>query len=94
MDVILTNHSTISTAASCRAIMPDAWKMKPTAWSKASIAAKTEGKLSLSFTVPANAKPGRYVIPMDVHYGYRSLPQIAEAIVVVLAVNAPVAKKC
>ncbi len=83
LDVVLTNHSKFSNPANCRAVLPSAWKTKPTAWSKATIAAKAEGKLPLSFTVPADAKPGRYVIPIDVRYGDRSLPQFTEAIVVV-----------
>ncbi len=83
LDVILTNHSKIPNPASCRAVLPIAWKMEPSAWSKATIAAKTEGKLPLSFAVPVDAKPGRHVIPIDVRYGDRSLPQFTEAIVVV-----------
>lgn len=83
LDVVLTNHSIIAKPASCRAVLPTAWKTTPTVWSKASIAAKAQGKLSLSLAVPADANPGRYVIPIDVRYGERSLPQFTEAIVVV-----------
>jgi hypothetical protein len=39
--------------------------------------------LPLSFAVPADAKPGRYAIPIDIRYGGRWLPQFSEAIVVV-----------
>jgi hypothetical protein len=33
--------------------------------------------------VPADAQPGRYVIPIDLVYGDRPLPEFTEAIVVV-----------
>ena len=31
--------------------------------------------------IPTHARPGRYVLPIDVRYGERYLPQFAEAII-------------
>ena len=45
--------------------------------------AKTETPLGLRLKVPAEAKPGRYALPIDIRYADRLLPQFSEAIVVV-----------
>jgi hypothetical protein len=37
----------------------------------------------LTLPVPANAPPGRYVVPIDVKYADHDLPQFTEAIVVI-----------
>jgi hypothetical protein len=39
--------------------------------------------LAIAFQVPAGTPAGRYVIPVDVTYGPRILPQFTEAIIVV-----------
>jgi hypothetical protein len=52
-------------------------------WSSTEIPAKQEGFVRLSFGVPADAQPGRYVVPVDLRYHDRVLPQFTEAIVVV-----------
>jgi hypothetical protein len=52
-------------------------------WTEIEIPAKSEGRAPLEFVVPADAQPGRYVVPIDVRYGDRQLPQFKEAIVVV-----------
>ena len=39
--------------------------------------------MALRFRLPAEAKPGRYVVPVDIRYDDRVLPQFTEAIVVV-----------
>jgi glyoxylase-like metal-dependent hydrolase (beta-lactamase superfamily II) len=82
--VVITNHSSRACAASCRAVPPRSWNATPRAeWSTAEIPAKADGRLTLRLRVPADARPGRYVIPVDVRYDTWTLPQFTEAIVVV-----------
>jgi len=81
--VVVTNHSSGPRKASCRAILPRSLGGGSTGWTSAEVPAKTEGQLSLALQLPAGAKPGRYVISIDVVYGDWDLPQFAEAIVVV-----------
>ena len=83
--VVVTNHSAEPRKAACRAVLPRAWGdgERVTEWSRTAIPAKTEGELPLSLPIPADVPPGRYVIPVDVQYGDRGLPQFTEAIVVV-----------
>jgi glyoxylase-like metal-dependent hydrolase (beta-lactamase superfamily II) len=45
------------------------------------VPAKTEGRIRLLLRIPADVKPGRYVIPVDVRYDRWALPQFTEAIV-------------
>ena len=91
--VVVTNHSTESRACACRAVLPRSWAgdaQQPSIvqcnvadWPSAEVPAKSEGEVQLTFRVPSSAKPGRYVIPVDVCYGQWTLPQFQEAIVVV-----------
>ncbi len=81
--VVFTNHSSEARTASCRAVLPSAWGGGTTDWSRATIKPKADGEVKLSFLVPPAAKPGRYIIPVDVRYDTRDLPQFTEAIVVV-----------
>lgn len=92
LDVVITNHSPRQQAAACRAILPRTWDGRGTdptwpseivsgTWPKAEIPPKEAGRVSLTFIVPSSAKPGRYVVPIDLRYGARALPQFAEAIV-------------
>jgi glyoxylase-like metal-dependent hydrolase (beta-lactamase superfamily II) len=83
IEVVITNHSAVPRDAACRAVLPRAWKAKPQPWSGATIAAKTEGRVPLALEVPPAVPPGRYVIPIDVRYHDRLLPQWTEAIVTV-----------
>lgn len=94
LQVMLTNHSAHPNKAACRAVLPRAWgdaaarhnvatAGSPAQWPRVEVAARREGQVALSIQVPAGAAPGRYVIPVDVHYGPWVLPQITEAIVVV-----------
>ena len=53
------------------------------AWPHAEVPAKAEGEVRLAFRVPAGVEPGRYVVPVDLSYGGRALPQFTEAVVVV-----------
>jgi glyoxylase-like metal-dependent hydrolase (beta-lactamase superfamily II) len=86
--VIFTNHSAQPRQAACRAVLPRAWSgasqgNATTPWATATLPAKVEGPLELSFQVPAAAGPGRYIIAIDVKYGQWTLPQLTEAMVVV-----------
>ena len=54
---------------------------KPTAWTSAAVPPKTEGEVRLLLHVPVDAKPGRYVVPVDLRYDRWDLPQFTEAIV-------------
>jgi len=87
LDVVVTNHSTQPQAVACRAARPRAWREIPavegrTDWVRSKIPAKAEGKVSILLRVPAGAPAGRHVIPVDIHYGSRVLPQFREAIIV------------
>ncbi len=91
-DVVITNHSAASRAAACRAVPPRAWGGPTVApastadaekWPHARIEPKTEGRVRLSLAIPQTARPGRYIIPVDVYYGSRILPQFAVALLLV-----------
>lgn len=92
IDVVITNHSSEKQAAACRAILPRAWDGRGTdplwpsefgsgAWRKAEIQPRMDGRVRVAFTVPGSARPGRYVVPIDLRYGARALPQFSEAII-------------
>ena len=91
-EMVVTNHSTQPRTAACRAILPRAWQGRqiqtPTTtvdtsdWPGTSVEAKSEATIRVSIEVPADAKPGRHVIPLDLRYGPWTLPQFSEAIVV------------
>ncbi len=83
LDVIVTNHSAKACEAEARVVLPASWSQSPASWTRVSAPAKKETPLALSFTIPASVKSGRYVVPIDIRYGNRELPQFAEAIVVV-----------
>ena len=86
--VVVTNHSAEARTAQCRVVPPRAWTGgrgpgRAAEWATATIAAKAEGGVPLSFRVPPDAKPGRYVVPVDIRYGQWDLPQFTETIIVV-----------
>ncbi len=81
LEVVITNHSAKPQVAACRAVLPKALGGQQTAWVKAEVPAKAEGRLALAFGVPPGVQPGRYVVPIDVKHGPWHLPQFAEAIV-------------
>ena len=83
LSLVFTNYSSAPRQAQCRAIVPRAWAAEPTAWQSAMIPAGQEGQVRLAFRVPPSARPGRYVVPIDVRYDRWSLPQWTEAVVVV-----------
>jgi len=87
--VVVTNHSDGPRDVACRAVLPGAWSSaadspgNATDWGRTSIPAKSEAHVALRLSIPEGVRPGRYVIPIDVQYGGRTLPQWTEAIVVV-----------
>lgn len=82
VDVIVTNHSAVRRTLACRAVPPRAWRGGTTEWTRVEAAPKTDAQARLTLPVPAGAAPGRYVIPIDIRYADRDLPQFTEAIVV------------
>jgi glyoxylase-like metal-dependent hydrolase (beta-lactamase superfamily II) len=95
--VVVTNHSADTRTAACRAVPPRAWqqaennsRLAPPAinpqtgdWTQFLLSAGQERKVSIKLPIPHDAPPGRYVIPVDLRYDTRSLPQLTEAIVVI-----------
>lgn len=92
--VEVTNHSASARRIACRAVLPRAWmgvdaqhpatsRADPDDWPVGEVPAKADGHVRLDVSIPADAKPGRYVIPVDLRFGDRMLPQFQEAIVVV-----------
>jgi glyoxylase-like metal-dependent hydrolase (beta-lactamase superfamily II) len=86
-DVVVTNHSPREQAFRCRAVIPRAWGNetpgKKPAWGAGKAAAKADGRVTMTLRIPAGMSPGRHVIPVDLRYGDRDLPQAAETIIVV-----------
>ena len=88
-DVVVTNHSAEPRAASCRAVLSGSDKLLAdgvagtSATRDATVAAKSQGRLRLSVRAAADLAPGRYVVPVDIRYGSRVLPQFTEAVLVV-----------
>ncbi len=93
--VVVTNHAPEARNAACRAVLPRAWRVaqppSPVAqplsavdsgWTKATVPAKSEATIQLTFPIPPTAKPGRYVVAVDVRFGNWDLPQFTEAIIV------------
>jgi hypothetical protein len=91
-DVVVTNHSAVARTAACRAVPPSRWGLPAlppasladaSGWPKAEIPPKTDGRVHLTLAVPAGVPPGKYPVPVDLHYGSRVLPQFAVALVIV-----------
>jgi len=94
IDVVVTNHSASSRGAACRAVLPRAWAsagepggrpaaLRSAGWVRGEVPAKAEGRVRLALAVPESSPSGRHVIPVDVVFGDRDLPQITEAIIVI-----------
>lgn len=83
LQVVVTNHSTQANQTAARPIIPTPWATTPSTWQTLSAPAKSETPLPLKINIPANTKPGRYVIPIDIRYAGQLLPQFTEAILVV-----------
>ena len=82
--VVVTNHGNSKAACGFRATLPKVLGGTTTAWDTLPVAGKAEQKGTLSLTVPENAKPGRYVITLDVRLDSRELPSFTECIVDVI----------
>jgi glyoxylase-like metal-dependent hydrolase (beta-lactamase superfamily II) len=88
-DVLVTNHSAEPREVSCRAGLSGREKLQPAgvaapdAMTSGTIAAKSEGRVRLSVRAAADLAPGRHVVPIDVRYGARLLPQFTETVLVV-----------
>jgi len=83
IEVVVTNHAARPREALCRAVPPRAWRAEATDWVRATVPARKEGRVRLPLRVPPSVAPGRYVVPVDVVFGGRELPEFAEAVVVV-----------
>ncbi len=81
MDVVFMNHSRHSQPAACRVVLPKVLGAQASPWAQGNVMAKSEGRVAVSFRIPPNASPGRYVVPVDVKHGPWHLPQLIEAIV-------------
>ena len=79
VQAVVTNHAAQPRRAGCRACLPRTLGGLQTSWQQTEIAAKSEAALNLRWTVPADAAPGRHVVPIDVEFADRQLPGFAEA---------------
>lgn len=82
IDTIITNYTDHLCAARCRPILPPQWQIGVAA-GEATIAPQSQERITLMFSVPHDAAPGRWVVPIDVTYDGRRLGQFREAIVVI-----------
>ena len=82
LNVVITNHSGQARDATCSPVLPAEWASQLEARHTA-IPPKSEGSLAWHFAVPGAARPGRWIIPIDVTYHDRRLGQFREAIIVV-----------
>jgi glyoxylase-like metal-dependent hydrolase (beta-lactamase superfamily II) len=80
--VVVTNHSSASRTAACRAVLPRAMGGAAMDWIGCEVAPKAESLVELSLKVPSDIRPGRYVVAVDLRYHTWDLPQITEAILV------------
>jgi len=81
LHVVITNHSTSPRTAECRAVLPTTWGGGVTDYAFATVEPDQEEFISLSFRIPDDAPLERYVVPVDVRYEGRLLPQVTEAII-------------
>jgi glyoxylase-like metal-dependent hydrolase (beta-lactamase superfamily II) len=79
--VSITNHAAEARQVTCELVPPPCWPSTPA--NSATIAAKSTVNVPLTIDVPLTAVPGRYVLPVDIIFGERRLPQFTEAIVVI-----------
>ena len=82
LDVVFTNHSTETREAIACPVLPETWGVTLVPQHPI-IAPKTEGRITFTFLVPRDVRPGRWVIPVDVTYHGRQLGQFREAVIVV-----------
>jgi hypothetical protein len=78
VEVVAINHSGVGRKMECSPVSPRGWNDGNSG--SIDIAAGEEGGVKLALEIPREADRGMYVIPVDVRYGSRYLPQFAEAI--------------
>lgn len=84
LDVAVMNHSAVPQTLACRAVLPRAWGGSGAAkWTRSEASPKTESQVRLTLKIPGGLAAGRYVVPIDIQYGDRDLPQFTEGIVVI-----------
>jgi len=82
LSVVCTNHSSSARRLSCRPVLPATWEGQ-CAECALMVTPKAEGTLDFDIGVPKDARPGRWVIPVEVTYDGRPLGQFREAVLVV-----------
>jgi glyoxylase-like metal-dependent hydrolase (beta-lactamase superfamily II) len=82
--VRITNHAGVPRRASCRPSPASrAREGRAEDWNQVEIPARSDGEVLLAIRLPAGLRPGRFVVPIDIRFGDRELPQFTEAIFVV-----------
>lgn len=82
ISVAATNHSAVEREVACRPLLPTGWG--PVAARIAPVAAGADGGVEFTIRIPTAARPGRYVIPIEVRYGRLELGPFREAIIAVV----------
>jgi len=82
LSVVCTNHSSSARQLCSRPVLPTTWE-RECEERNTMIAPKAEGALDFDFDVPTHARPGRWVIPVEVAYDGRRLGQFRDAVLVV-----------
>jgi glyoxylase-like metal-dependent hydrolase (beta-lactamase superfamily II) len=90
-ELVVTNHSPAARDVSARAVPPTSLAGGSGPWIHAAADARGDAAIGLAVPIPADTKPGRYVVPIDIALGpidsgshrtaRRELPRLAEAIV-------------
>jgi hypothetical protein len=78
LHVDITNHSSSERKAVCRPVLPKSWGIEVDAKS-ALIPAKSDGRITFSFTVPKGINAGKVIVPIELTYDGRNLGQFREA---------------
>ena len=79
LEVVVTNHSSGCQECSCRAV--PSWDRAQPYGPGTTVAARSDGRISLRLPIPPGLAPGRHIIPIDLRFGSWSLPQFTEAVV-------------
>jgi hypothetical protein len=82
LDVVVTNHAEEAREVACQPVLPAEWDWQPRAQHTV-IPPKAEGSLTWLFSVPSAARPGKWIIPVDVKYHGQRLGQFREAVIVI-----------
>jgi glyoxylase-like metal-dependent hydrolase (beta-lactamase superfamily II) len=82
LSVVFTNHSSKERSLSCYLVLPVGWDGERRECT-VGIPPKAEGAVDFRVEVAADARPGRWIIPVEVAYGGHPLGQFREAVIVV-----------